>query len=102
MASFIDDFLLLDSSLTKFLLPDIERRRTISVHEINKRRSSEGEYHHLFQQLKAHPDRFYAYTRMNQSTFDYILKKIECKFKETWCNWHKPILPEERLVVTLR
>ncbi|GFN86280.1 calcium-regulated heat stable protein 1 [Plakobranchus ocellatus] len=39
---------------------------------------------------------------MNLETFGYILNKIEHRLEKSWCNWHRPILPEERLVVTLR
>lgn len=100
MASLSDsdeDFLLLDS-----LLPKLRKRRQ-GVHETNKERQIYGEYHHLFLNLKDnHPDRFFQYTRMTKETFDYILEKIEWRLVKTWCNWHRPILPEERLVVTLR
>ena len=103
MASLFDeDVLLAESSLTRFLLPDIETKRTSSVHEINKRRRIDGEYHHLFQQFKAYTERFYSYTRMNLGTFNYILHKIKCRLNKVWCNFHDPILLEERLVVTLR
>ena len=98
-----DDLFLLDSSLTRLMLPGVGRkRRGTNIHEINKTRSIDGEYHHLFKQLKAFPERFHSYTRMNLDTFNYILNIVESKLTKTWCNFHEPILPEERLVVTLR
>ena len=78
-SSFDEDVLLAESSLTRFILPDIETKRTRSGHEINKSRRIDGEYHHLFQQLKAYPERFYSYTRMNLGTINYILDKIKCR-----------------------
>ena len=99
MESSAEEFLMLDSVLPKLMF--LKRRRT-NVHEINKERTVLGEYHHLFSKLKDHPDRFHSYMRMNLVTFNYILGKITPRLTKTWCNWHVPILPEERLVVTLR
>lgn len=93
-----EEFVLLDSLFPKLIRP----RRRYGVHTINKERASLGEYHHLFRQLKCYPDRFYAYMRMTVETFGYILNKIEHRLMKIWCNWHRPILPEERLVVTMR
>ncbi|GFO15015.1 protein antagonist of like heterochromatin protein 1 [Plakobranchus ocellatus] len=98
--SFERDFLMLDGCLSKFLLASNTRR--IGVHEINQGRRENGEYHHLFHQLKRHPERFHSYMRMSVDTFDYILKTVESKLMKSWNNWHEPILPEERLVVTLK
>ncbi|GFO07823.1 protein antagonist of like heterochromatin protein 1 [Plakobranchus ocellatus] len=98
--SFERDFLMLDGCLSKFLLASNTRR--IGVHEINQGRRENGEYHHLFHQLKRHPEQFHSYMRMSVDTFDYILKTVESKLMKSWNNWHEPILPEERLVVTLK
>ncbi|RVE52986.1 hypothetical protein evm_002284 [Chilo suppressalis] len=39
---------------------------------------------------------------MIQETFYYILDLVKNRLMKNWCNWHKqPILPEERLVVTI-
>ena len=99
MDSSDEELFLLDSVLPK--LVHAKRRRT-NVHQINQERGEFGEYHNLFSKLKNHPDRFHGYVRMNQETFSYILEKISPRLTKTWCNWHNPILPEERLVVTLR
>lgn len=93
-----EEFFLLDNVFLKLR----RRTRSTNVHDINKERQHLGEYHHLFKQLLSYPDRFYAYTRMNFETFRYVLHKIEHRLIKIWCNWHRPILPEERLVVTLR
>ncbi|XP_050311194.1 uncharacterized protein LOC126746841 [Anthonomus grandis grandis] len=40
---------------------------------------------------------------MNHETFKYILEKVKHLLTKNWCNLHsQPILPEERLVITLR
>ncbi|XP_039278270.1 protein ALP1-like [Nilaparvata lugens] len=73
------------------------------VHPINKLRSTYGEYSHLFPQLLADENRFFEYFRMSPNTFYFILSKIEHKLTKNWANYHKtPILPEERLHITLR
>nr|CAI5831802.1 unnamed protein product [Callosobruchus analis] len=54
-------------------------------------------------QLKAHPQKFYEYFRMELQTLDYVLNKIEQRLRRDWCNFHKNrISPEERLMVTLK
>ncbi|CAH1986674.1 unnamed protein product [Acanthoscelides obtectus] len=87
-----------------FLLENVFlKMRKQSVHPINRKRKIYGEYHHLFQDIKADKQRFYRYTRMTPETFYYILDKVEHRLIKNWCNWHQqPILPEERLVVTIR
>lgn len=79
------------------------KQRKEGIHPINKGRDRHGEYHHLFKQLKGDESRFFQYMRMTSETFKYILEKVEVSLTKTWCNWHKqPILPEERLVITIR
>lgn len=40
---------------------------------------------------------------MTLDTFNYVLSKIHSSLEKNWCNFHKqPIVPEERLVITLR
>lgn len=74
-----------------------------NVHKLNRTRLEVGEYHTLLPQLKAQSEKFYEYFRMDKLTFDYILHKIEHRIKKEWCNFHQQkIVPEERLMVTLR
>lgn len=80
-----------------------KEEKKYQVHEIFKKRSLFGEYHHLFKDLKKHSKKFYDYTRMNLSTFNYILQKVTPMCEKNWCNLHNnPTGAEERLVVTLR
>lgn len=81
----------------------LQKFKRFQTHEILKGRPIYGEYHHLFPVLRKYPDKFYSYTRMEISTFDYILAKVSPLCQKKWCNFHQaPILAEERLVVTLR
>ena len=80
-----------------------------SIHEINEGRKTYGKYHHLFPKVKEDRDKFkylsedHKYLSMSQEMFKYILSKIEHRLQKQWCNLHQqPILPEERLVITLR
>ena len=75
-----------------FLLENIDLKlckRKVGIHEINRGRGRFGEYHHLFPQLKLDKVRFFSYMRMELSTFNYILKKIETALDKFWGNWHK-------------
>jgi hypothetical protein len=79
------------------------KRETSGVHEINQLREQDGEYHHLFPQLKADRERFFQYFRMDIETFKYTLGKIEHRLIKNWCNLlQQKIFPEERFVITLR
>lgn len=77
--------------------------RSCQVHEINKGRKTYGEYHHLFPTLRLYPNKFKQYLRMNVSTFDYLMNKVEEPLSKKWGNYHtQPILPAEQMVITLR
>lgn len=81
----------------------LQNIKRFQQHEILKERPVFGEYHHLFPLLRRHQEKFYQYTRMESSTFDYILEKVAPFCQKKWCNLHQsPIRVEERLVVTLR
>ena len=77
----------------------LKQERATNVHQINRSRSEYDEHHTLFSQMMVS---FFEYFRMEKEKFKYILNKIEhCKKK--WCNFYQRIIiPEERLMVTLR
>ncbi|GFS08070.1 hypothetical protein ElyMa_001265500 [Elysia marginata] len=81
------------------LLKEAKRQ---GVHDINKEKATFDEYHHLSAQLKQDPDRFQVFTRISMGAFQYLLNKVENSLVKNWTNWHRPIFPEKRLVVTLR
>nr|CAI5847185.1 unnamed protein product [Callosobruchus analis] len=92
-----DDLIALES-----VVPKLKWKR-VGVHPLNRVRSDYGEFHHLFKNVRKDDERFFQYTRMSQNTFDHILQKVEPRLTKNWCNLHKQsILPEERLVITIR
>jgi hypothetical protein len=51
--------------------------RRYSAHPINERRQKFGKFHHLYQEVKADPQKFHDYIRMSVETFQYSLIGIE-------------------------
>ncbi|VVC99118.1 unnamed protein product, partial [Leptidea sinapis] len=72
------------------------------VHEINKNREQCGEFYNLYEKMRLYPTKFFEYTRMPISTFDYILSKISDKITKEDTNFRKSISPKEKLFITLR
>ncbi|XP_050293622.1 uncharacterized protein LOC126734133 [Anthonomus grandis grandis] len=100
MLSDSEDYLLENSALKVLCLKGV---RSYTVHPLNQERHTLGEYHNLFPQLKEYPGRFFQYTRMEHSTFVYILDLIQPEIVTKFTNFVKqPIEPEEKLVITLR
>ncbi|XP_065084914.1 uncharacterized protein LOC135707109 [Ochlerotatus camptorhynchus] len=80
-----------------------EDDREFGVHPINQKRQIYGEYHHLYPDLVKHPAKFRNYTRMRIETFNYVLGLIEERLTKQWTNFvQQPILPREKLIITLR
>lgn len=52
------------------------KRRRWWVRSINNMRSYQGDFMHLFQELKYDVDIFFKYTRMNKDTFNLLLSKV--------------------------
>lgn len=101
MFSDSEDEYLFENSALKVL--SVNGVRSSAVHPLNKDRHKLGEYHNLFPQLKKYPDRFFQYTRMEYSTFEYILNLIHPQMVTKYTNFIKqPIEPGEKLVITLR
>ena len=62
-----------------------------------------SQYWLKFPELKNNKKEFYKYMRMKPKTFNYILSHIEGSLEKKWPNFiMQPIVPEEKLVVTLR
>lgn len=75
-------------------------RRRFWVHEINLKRETYGEFHHLFPDLLADDEKFFKYFRMSSVKFYELLKMLPIRKQNT--NFRKAISPEERLAVTLK
>ena len=82
---------------------NLERTRFLHTHEINRSRTINSEFRTLFPEIKNDPEKFIKYMRIKVSTFEYILYKISHLLMKNWCSLHvQPIMPEERLVLTVR
>ncbi|KAL1489234.1 hypothetical protein ABEB36_014167 [Hypothenemus hampei] len=65
-----------EALLLAILLDEGRKRRNVWVHDINKKRKEEGEFHNLYPELRKDENRFYTYFRMNFESFDEILNLI--------------------------
>lgn len=73
------------------------------INEMNTKRYTLGEFHHVYPELRQNLQKFKEYLRMSIETFDYILSKVYSKLQKQWTNFNKaPIGPTEKLVITLR
>lgn len=91
--------LLFENSMLKYLIA--EKKRKYWVNDLYKTRKTESEYVRLFNELKQQPSKFFQYFRMSESTFDYILHKIERRIQKH-SNFRECIEPREKLTITLR
>lgn len=74
-----------------------------SLHDLNKDRLQKGEFYTLYSRLRNYEDKFFEYTRMSISTFDYILENIREEMLTTSTNFVPvTITPEQKLLLTLR
>lgn len=69
------------------------------VRPINDMRYYQGDFAHLFQELKDDTHMFFKYTRMNEEIFNLLLSKIRPHLQKS--NW-RALPPEQRLIITLR
>ncbi|XP_062556435.1 uncharacterized protein LOC134221259 [Armigeres subalbatus] len=77
--------------------------REFAIHPINRNRKRDGEFYRLYDDLREYPEKFRSFTRMDMDTFDVILSLIERKLMKNWTNCNRePILPCERLIITIR
>lgn len=69
------------------------------VRPINKMRVQYGDYRNLFQELENDRTMFYRYTRMTLEHFTKLLELITPYLKK---NSIRALVPEHRLIITLR
>lgn len=74
-------------------------KRRLWCRPINGLRFDQGDFAHLFQDLKEDSDMFFRYTRMNEDTFNLLLRKLRIHLQKS--NW-RALPPEQRLIITLR
>lgn len=69
---------------------------------MNQCRGTYGEFHHVYKDLRQHPDRFFKFLRMSVETFDFLVSKImnritkkTTNFKKTYISYRKNIRNNE-------
>lgn len=78
------------------------KKRKLWVHPILETRNYNGEFNHLFSELRLDEEKFFNYFRMSISSFDELCNILKDKIKREDTIMRKSIPPEERLAVTLR
>jgi hypothetical protein len=80
----------------------LKEKKEVLVSSNNESKVAKGKFYSLFEDLKAHPQKFFRYFRMSAATFDKLLVLLgpSLTFQDT--RMRKSVPPEERLAVTLR
>ncbi|CAH1959450.1 unnamed protein product [Acanthoscelides obtectus] len=84
-----------------FLVQDIVFGRDCGVHDLNRNRGRDGEFHKKYENYRMYPDKFFEYTRMSVETFDYILINIQPELGKK-VNADRILSAAEKLFLTLR
>ncbi len=98
----------MDPKLKLFIAIAILRRRSKRksanywIHPIIQRREVWGEHLKMDEMKLMYPAKFFEYTRMKPSRFDFLLMKIHSIVEKPLSNFREPIHPRIRLYVTLR
>ena len=78
------------------------KRRRVWVHDILRRRSQLGEFHHLLQELRLDDGRFKRYLRLTVPLFDDLLARVGARISRQDTNYRRSISAAERLSICLR
>lgn len=78
------------------------KNRKLWVHPILETRIYNGEFNHLFLEVRRDGEKFFNYFRMSFTSFDELCNILKEKIKREDTIMRKSIPPEERLAVTLR
>ncbi|XP_059915795.1 uncharacterized protein LOC132463544 [Gadus macrocephalus] len=78
------------------------KRRRGWVHEIIRRRSELGEFHHLLLELRLDDGRFQRYFRLTVAMFDDLLARVGARISRQDTNYRRSISAAERLSICLR
>ena len=77
-------------------------RRRFWVHPIVANRPAQGDYEHLYFQLRQDDDKFQEYFRLTVEQFDWLLDKVKDQIEKQDTRWRKAICPEARLAICIR
>jgi hypothetical protein len=61
-----------------------------------------GQFHKIYENLRAHPNKCFNYYHMSVNSFDELLKLVGPSITYQNTKWGQAISPEEGLSVTLR
>lgn len=81
---------------------EVVKKKRIWVHQVWKKKSTEGEFSTLYKELMDDGTKFFEYFRMSENSFNLLLGKLEIHQKKQNTHWRKAIPPKERLAVCLR
>jgi hypothetical protein len=77
----------------------LKNKRRFWVHPLTTERLLKGQFHNIYENLRAHPNNFFNYYRMSVNSFDELLKLVGPSTKYQNTKWRQAISPEERLSV---
>lgn len=78
------------------------KKRSIWVHDILKKRKTEGEFATLCRQLEDHEDKFFKYFRMSRYQLNMLYQKIKDDITKQNTQFRESIPAKEKLGVCLR
>jgi hypothetical protein len=78
----------------------IQRKNKYWVHPITSQRLVKGQFHKLYEDLRAYPEKCFIYYRMSVTSFDELLDLIRPYITYQDTKWRKAITPTERLSIT--
>ena len=70
-----------------------KRKRTYWVHPLYSKRLNIGQFHTLYEELSANPDKFLEYYRLSIKSFDEILNLIITHITKKYTNYRIAISP---------
>ena len=73
------------------------KRRRVWVHDILRRRSQLGEFHHLLQELRLDDGRFQTYFQLTGAMFDDLLTRVGARIYRQDTKYRRSTSAEERL-----
>ena len=79
-----------------------KRKHNHWIHDVNKVRKFEGEFHILHRRLLNWPDKFFQYYRMSIAQFETLHSVLEDHISKLSTNLRDSISTHERLAVVIR
>ncbi|PIO10774.1 hypothetical protein AB205_0058840, partial [Aquarana catesbeiana] len=77
------------------------RRHRFWIHPIIAHREVRGQFGVLYNDLRAHDDKFFNYTRMSIRSFDELLALLSSHLERQNTSFRRSIPAVERLIITL-